>query len=78
MLKRSCVNCRYYSASLEARAAVQLGDLAKLVVGEPKLGASIPAFMARLNQSLCGTPGYWFAENPPPPPETKELPATAG
>lgn len=74
----ACVTCRYFIADKQLCAAPQLVDLARLVLDEPLPGASIGAFDARLNQTLCGTPGYWFAPDVPKTPATKPLPASAG
>ena len=73
----ACVGCRYFIADRLLCAAPQLVDLARLVAGKPMPGASMGAFDTRLNQSLCGTPGYWFAADVAPAPETKPLQAGA-
>lgn len=76
MKMAACINCRYFVRGTIC-AAPQLVDLARLLHGEPLPGACVDVLAARLNQSLCGTPGYWFAANPPEPPKTVEIPATA-
>ena len=73
----SCSRCRYFVAVHSVCAAPQLVDLARLVAGKPMPGASMGAFDTRLNQSLCGTPGYWFTADVAPAPETKPLQAGA-
>lgn len=72
----ACQDCRYF-VSRALCVAPQLVDLAKLVHDRPVPGTNMEALNMRLNQSLCGTPGYWFAQNPPTPPATVDLPATA-
>jgi hypothetical protein len=58
-------------------AAPQLVELSRLVLGMPHQGVSLPAFPLRLNQSVCGTPAFWFVQKPDAPPEAKEVPASA-
>ena len=73
---RFCCDCQF-RVSASVCAAPQLIDLARLVDGVPRPGVTMPALQMRLNQATCGSPGYWFVEKPPAPPETKELPASA-
>jgi hypothetical protein len=73
-LTRTCNECRYFIKDGAICAAPQLVDLARLVYGKPLPGASLPAFQAKLNQSWCGKPGWWFAPDVPASPSGTEDP----
>jgi hypothetical protein len=76
-MAKSCSECAFFVEIAGACAAPQLVELARLVHGEARNGTVAPALLLRLNQSVCGTPGFWHVPKPEPVPEAKEFPASA-
>lgn len=76
-MPKSCSHCEFFVADGLRCAAPQLVELARLVHGEERPGTTAPAILLRLNQSVCGTPGFWHVQKPEPVPQAKEFPATA-
>jgi hypothetical protein len=72
-----CVDCRFFAAEGSICIAPQISHYCRLIYGEDKPGAAMPASEARLNEALCGTGGFWFAVLPEKANDLPDNPAIA-